>query len=293
MSGPLIEHADTTSALTASETPHADLSEFIQDRGPIPAAEPDRTPWFALTILASLLVCQRIGLIDLDARPDPQREQRLGQLEKSQTVVVDLVEAPSEHAEAKPSQLGIKAAPQPPSPNDPPQQAQTEQPPAEQSNAGRAQPEPLTEPPSKPLQPSEHALSVDDFDVSMAQYMPTAEASERSPKSDQKRARNAGSPERAEEFGAAPVGKQSTYTKATLAMLSRTKPDLFTSRGKVHVAFELDRTGKLKRIVLVTSSGDALLDATIFDWLKQTKYEMPPPGATRDELIYDIYFTVR
>lgn len=298
--------------------PLATLTAF--DRILQPSTDRDRTFLIALGLVFGLHLVALIGALALgDGVPDLSQAERRGQVETSRSIEVELVEAPSEDAERRPSQVGKDVPPAPPMPEVAPSPAQPEVqeakavPPPQQPRAGTP-PEPDAQPakpeeavaseepalaPQKPAEkpkeppkdkPKDQPLKPEDFDTSIADY---AKAVERSAAARKQSQQAALAYERAQEFGAAPVGRQSAYTRATLAMLSRTKPDLFTTRGQVYISFELDRAGKLTSIKLVKSSGDLLLDTTIYDWLKRAKYDVPPPDATHDDLHYDIHFTVR
>lgn len=283
----------TPPAVTSAPPDFAELSPL--DRMWAPSVERDRTIWFALAITAVLQLGVVASWIDLGDGPPPTQgpePERRGQVDTAKTVEVELVEAPSETADRKPSQEGADVKPTPPAPDQPPQEAQPEQ---QEIKEAKAEPAPET-PPEKPQEqqkPKAKPLSVDDFDVSLNDYAKAVERAQAQRKLDKQEQQTARSSERARDFGAAPVGKQSAYTKATLAMLSRTKPDLFITRGQVYVRFLLDRAGKVRRLELIKSSGDALLDSTIVDWLKRAKYEVPPPDAKDEDLLYDIHFTVR
>jgi TonB family protein len=299
-----------------AELPLASLTAF--DRILQPAHERDRTFFIALGIVFLLHLVALIGALELgDAVPDLSQANARGQVEKSRNIEVELVEAPSEDAERKPSQVGRDVTPVPPAPQSTPSPAQPEV--EEAKAAPAAQPPPPASEPAKPEaavaadepalapqkpaekakekptektaeKPKDKPLRPEDFDTSMADYAKSVERAASARKHEQQMAL---AYERAQEFGAAPVGRQSAYTRATLDMLSRTKPDLFTTRGQVFVSFELDRAGKITWIKLVKSSGDLVLDTTIYDWLKRAKYDVPPPDATHDDLHYDIHFTVR
>lgn len=273
----------------ASALPFATLTAF--DRILAPSKQRDRTFFIALGIVFGLHLAALVGALELgEAVPDLSQNEKRGQVEKSSSIEVEFVEAPSETAAAKPSQQGENVKPTPPAPQAPPQQAQPEQ---QEVKEAKAEPVP-EKPPEKPQErekPKEKPLSVDDFDVSLNDYAKAVERAQAQRKQDRQEAVR--SHERVQEFGAAPVGKQSAYSRATLAMLSRTKPELFITRGQVYVRFELDRAGKVKLLQVVKSSNDTLLDSTIVDWLKRAKYEVPPPDATMEDLVYDINFTVR
>ena len=288
----------TVEPLDPTETfaPVAAFSSIAIDRIWFPTVERDRTIWFALGIVVFLQLGTVATWIEGGFAPDQgPPSQQLGQVEKSKTIEVEFVEAPHEDADRKPSQQGEDVAPMPRGPDQPAQEAQPEvkEAKAEPETQPDKPPEKPTEKPPEKQKPKDKPLSVDDFDVSMNDYAKAVERAQAQRKQDRQDQQLARSSERPREFGSAPVGKQSAYTKATLAMLSRTKPDLFITRGQVYVRFELDRTGKVRLLEVLKSSGDSLLDSTIVDWLKRAKYELPPPDATLEDLTYDIHFTVR
>ena len=281
-----VEHPPVAPAL-----PFATLTTF--DRILAPSKQRDRTFFIALGIVFGLHFIALVGALELGERvPDLARSDDRGQVDKSTTVEVEFVEAPSETAAKKEaSQQGEKVQPTPPVPQVQPQEAQPEQ-----QEVKEAKAEPVPDKPDKPKErekPKEKPLSIDDFDVSMADYAKAVERAEAQRKQDKKEQQVARPHERAEDFSAGRAGRHTPYSTATLAMLSRTKPELFITRGQVYVRFELDRAGKVKWLQVLKSSNDTLLDSTIVDWLKRAKYEVPPPDATMDDLVYDINFTVR
>jgi TonB family protein len=263
-----------------------------------PAEVADRTFLFALGIVLFLHVATLAATLRYGDAPPPPDGERRGQVETSQTVTVELVENPDAKAELKPSQIGEDSPPPTPQAEaQQPAKAQPEKPIEPQPEKPvEAPPEPVKPKPETPKaakaerppdRPAERPLKVEDFDVSMKEY---AEAVDRA-QAQRQQARQ--SSERQRQTSAAPVGKQSAYTKTVLALLARTKPELFINRGKCLVGFELDRAGKIRILKVLESSGDTLLDATVVDWLKRTTYPVPPPDATIEDLTYVIHYTVK
>ncbi len=321
------------------ETPHHEVpgrargaaagSELAAD-DPLfrPVRERDLTFWIALGIVLLLHAGFLAASIRIAGEEAAERERR-GQVERSETVTVELVEEPDPDSRSKRSQSGADAPPapfqppaQPPPPPPPRQQAQPEpQPPAPEqaseppaAEVARAEPPPddpslaapqpaasapTTEPPktepakpearkpepAKPQpprpKPAEASLSLDDFDLTMDEYARAV---------DRAQAQRRASADAQRLKGAAPVGRQSEYSKAVIAALAKTKPKSYLTRGSVYVGFELTPSGQLRVVRVLQTSGDPLLDQLGVDAIKKATFPVPPQGTSVRDLTYVIHY---
>jgi TonB family protein len=281
-------------ASEAIETAPGPFAQLIADtRILLPTIDRDRTFYFALAIvvalhLAAFVATYRFGASALD-------RDRRGQVETSQTVTVELVEAPDAASTSKVSRAGETAPPTPPieqPAEDPPQPPMPEQVEQQPQEAQPPRPEPPQPEPPKPKvsaqkpPPPEPPLSLEGFDVSMNDYAAAV---------DRQIAQRKANPRKADPSriaGAAASGYQSAYGKSVIAALGKTKPQLAVAGGEIIIQFMLTRAGDIGYLRVVQSSKDKLLDQMAVDWIKRTKFAVPPPGLDEQELKYQIHWVV-
>lgn len=263
-------------------SPFAELT--AADRIPLPTLQRDRTFLIALAIVIVMHAGALVATIRLgDIPADAANPEKIGQIEKTQTVSVELVEEPSAEAKTKRSQMGEDAPSAPPLP-------ETELAPPEPENQPPEPEKPEPKKAEKPLdKPAEKPLTVDDFDISMDAYAKAVDAAQA------ERRRQRANPRTADASriqGIAAQGRLSPYVRSVQAAISRSKPQvLLLTRGSVYIEFVLNREGKLVSVRLTQSSGDPLLDQAAMDHVKGTKYPVPPADVTQQELNYQIHFS--
>jgi TonB family protein len=293
--------ADAAAAVTSDEpTPSPEVaSEATAERPPLPhlfaelstgdrITQPllyrDRTFLIALGIVAFLSLSSAVAIIPFGDEPPQQSadQEKRGQVEKSETVTVELVENPDAHAKTKLSQMGenapvappVEPAPDQPTPPTPPEPEPKP-------------PEPDKKPqPQKADKPAEKPLTIDDFDVTMKDYAKAVDQAQ-----EQRRLQRQ-TTQKSRVAGAAPQGQQSAYVKSVLAVVAAHKPQVYISKGDVYVQFVLNMSGQIAGIRVVESSGDKLLDQIALDSLKVLKFPVPPPNVNPNDLNYMIHYVM-
>lgn len=236
-----------------------------------PRPERDVTPLIALGLIVLLNMGFAASFVVpvrwMAPAPATERDPR-GQVERSETITVELVENPDAESRLDRSQLGASAAPAPDAPD-----------------AENAPPQPVPPERTPEQSPSEPQLSLDDFDITMNDYVRAVEAAQA--ESRRPRARSAEPPE---VKGAARQGQQSAYAKSVIAALSRTKPTSYLTRGEVYVRFEIDAEGRLKFVRVIQSSNDPLMDKMAVDAIKSARFAPPPADVDPRDLSYVIHY---
>lgn len=261
----------------------------VGDRIIQPLTYRDRTLRIAVILILVLALSSAVATIRLsDDPPDQQASQdqeKRGQVEKSETITVELVEAPDAASRSKVSLAGEDAPVAPPPPVEPKEPAPPGPPEPEDKKA-----EPEKKPQQKAEKPEQKPLTVDDFDVSMADYakaIDEAQAERQRRKTEPPRSAQA-----SRLAGAAPEGKQSPYVKAVLAVVAKNKPQLYITKGEVYVQFVLTRAGQIGALKVVQSSGDPLLDQIALNAIKVLKFPAPPADVNPSDLNYLIHYVM-
>ncbi len=287
-----IVRAHAPSVAPTSVAPTSDQSRLLaDDRIQHSQLPPDRTFWFALAIVAVL----HLGVVVASIRfgiGAPDLDQR-GQVDASRTVTVELVEAPDPAAELKRSQLGDDAPPaaaQEAQREVTPQEevrAEVERPP-EKLEEPKPEPKSATKPPPKPTEKPPPDL--EGIDVTMDAYAAAVDAQAARRRQERQDAQRP-SAERQRLLGAGAQGKQSAYAKSVIEALAKTKPQIYLTKGQVHVAFELTLAGQIKFVKVIQSSRDPLMDDLAVSAIKRAKFTVPPPDVQPRDLSYVIHYT--
>lgn len=281
----LVEEADTTGGVAASRL----LADGRLQHSDLP---PDRTIWFALAIVVVLHLAVvaasirfGIGAPDLDQR---------GQLENARTVTVELVEAPDPAADLKRSQLGDDTPPAPEQIAQPEVAQRDAQPDQKEARAEPERPPDKVEPPPPDPKPEakpnqKPPVNLEGIDVTMDAYAAAVDA-QAARQRQQRSVASRPSAERQRVLGAGAQGKQSEYAKSVIAALAKTKPQVYLTKGEVHVAFELNEAGQIKFIKVLQSSRDVLMDDLAVSAIKRAKFGVPPPNVDPRDLSYLIHY---
>lgn len=277
----------TPDAIPAAPLPHLFAQLSTGDRIVQPLLYRDRTFLIALGLIVFLSLSTAVATIPFGDEPPEQSasQERRGQVEKTETITVELVEEPDARSKLKLSQMG-EDAPVAPSTEPTPDQATIPTPP--EPDEKPAEPEKKQEP-QKAEKPAQKPLTVDDFDVTMNDYakaVDQAQEQRRKQKAQQQTIQNS------RIGGAAPQGQQSPYVKSVLAIVAAHKPKLYLSKGDVYVQFILNTSGQIAAIKVVQSSGDKLLDQIALDSLKVLKFPVPPPNVNPNDLNYVIHYVM-
>ena len=290
-----IEPAQTQAPIPEAETsaqpvaeppplPHLFAELTTGDRIVQPSLYRDRTLLIALGIMAFLLLSTALATIPFGDEPPQQSadQEKRGQVEKSDTVTVELVENPDAHSKSKLSQIGENA------PVAPPTEPAPDQPtPPTPPEPDPKPPQPDKKPqPQKADKPAEKPLTIDDFDVTMNDYAKAVDQAQ-----EQRRLQRQ-TTQKSRVAGAAPQGQQSAYVKSVLAVVAAHKPQVYISKGDVYVQFVLNMSGQIAGIRVVESSGDKLLDQIALDSLKVLKFPVPPPNVNPNDLNYMIHYVM-
>jgi TonB family protein len=250
------------------------------------ATEYDRTFLFALLIVLFLHVLALAASIQLGIGNPPAL--RKGQVENTQTVTVELVEAPDPRSQLKVSQDGSDAPPAPQA-----EEAEAAKPVEAQDE--RAEVRPVREQPkvadAAKDPPKQEPISLEGIDVTLNDYVAAVDAQMAQQRQKRQKAKSAA--DRARVLGAAPEGEQSPYAKSVIAELAKNKPPVAISQGEVLIGFELNPTGTLKFVKVLMSSNDKYLDEMALNAVKRTKFPIAPPGANWEDLTYQISYVFR
>lgn len=259
---------------------------MLAERIELPVLPPDRTWAYALAIVAFLHLIALASAIRLDAAMMASERERQGQLESSNSISVELVEAPDPDATSRKSQAGVEPTPASdakPAASEPTTASTEPQPPAQQATESAAlelapTPDPKPElhvgkPAERPSpKPPPKPVTVEDLDPALLNLS------------------TALSPVETRILGAGAKGRQSPYAASVHAALSRSKPRTARLTGDVFILFTLTPAGKLKSIEIVKSSGNPNLDAAAVEAIKGTRYPVPPPNVEPRDLRYLIHY---
>lgn len=270
--------------------PHIFAQLTVGERTTQPLLYRDRTLLIAALLvlgmaLSSVVATMRFSGVPVEQNASTEDEKR-GQVEKSETITVELVEAPDGASRSKVSQDGETAPAAPPPPVEPKEAAPPGPPEPEEKQA-----EAEKKPELKAEKPAEKPLTVDDFDVSMADYAKAID--EAQAERQRRKTQPVRSAQASRIAGAAPEGKQSAYVKAVLAVVAKNKPQLYLSRGEVYVQFVLTRGGEIAALKVVQTSGDPLLDQIALNAIKVLKFPAPPVDVSPNDLNYVIHYVMR
>lgn len=277
----------TPDAVPSAPLPHLFAQLSTGDRILQPLLYRDRTLLIALGILAFLSLSTVVATIPFGDEPPEQsaEQEKRGQVEKSETITVELVEEPDAQSKSKISQMGENAPIAPPTPPTPDEPSPPTPPEPDEKPA-----EPVKKPePQKAEKPAQKPLTIDDFDVTMNDYAKAVDQAQEQRRR-QKAQQQTSQPPRI--GGAAPQGQQSPYVKSVLAIVASHKPQVYMNKGDVYVQFILNMSGQIAAIKVIQTSGDKLLDQIALDSLKVLKFPVPPPNVNPNDLNYVIHYVM-
>ena len=277
----------TPDAAPSAPIPHLFAQLSTGDRIVQPLLYRDRTLLIALGILAFLSLSTVVATIPFGDEPPEQsaEQEKRGQVEKSETITVELVEEPDAQSKSKISQMGENAPVAPPTPPTPDEPSPPTPPEPEDKPA-----EPVKKPePQKAEKPAQKPLTIDDFDVTMNDYAKAVDQAQEERRRQKAQQQTSQAPRIG---GAAPQGQQSPYVKSVLAVVASHKPQVYINKGDVYVQFILNTSGQIAAIKVVQTSGDKLLDQIALDSLKVLKFPVPPPNVNPNDLNYVIHYVM-
>lgn len=268
--------------------PHLFAQLSTGDRIVQPLLYRDRTLLIALAIL--LVLTTGGGLSQIPWYPDetpssPPPKERIGQNEQS--ISVEIVTEAVPDAKAEMARAGEAA---PPAPPQPPLQLPE---PAETQTEAEAETKPKPEPPKKPEKadkPEQKPLTVDDFDVSMADVVQAVEQAEAERKRRKAQPRTA---DASQVQAAGARGRTTPFSKAVYSALSvRWPPPVALVPGTATVVFQIERDGSVKQIRFLRPSGNKLFDQQVIDAIKTSRLPVPPATVDPAELVIQIEYTL-
>jgi len=281
---------EVSTPAVAGPLPNVFAQLTVGDRITQPLFYRDRTLMFAALLVIGMALSGAVATLRFSAvpaeEPASSEDEKRGQVEKSETITVELVEAPDGASRSKVSKEGEDAPAAAPPPVEPTEAAPPGPPEPEERQAEAAR-----KPEQKAEAPVQKPLTVDDFDVSMADYAKAVD--EAQAERQRRKTQPVRSAQASRIAGAAPEGKQSAYVKAVLAVVAKNKPQLYISKGEVYVQFVLTRGGQIGALKVIETSGDPLLDQIAVNAIKVLKFPAPPVDVSPNDLNYVIHYVMR
>lgn len=245
----------------------------------------ERTLWTgalgATLVYAFLIAAQTVGGFAVPVPLEERQKERRGQ-DGVDTINVELVPDPDKTAKTRRWQEGTEMpAPQPmeqmPQPPQPPQQEQREQ----QETAEAVPEEPQANAP--PLLDLESLV-----DAAAADFSRQVERAFQKPQKRQEERQPVYSAGAMKVRGQGAAGKSDEFTRSVIAALMKTRPGPFAIWGRVLVSFELSPGGTLNYVRVLHSSGNSALDQAAVNAIHKARFQVPPPGLSRQERTYII-----
>lgn len=250
------------------------------------AEQNKRTLWagaaLATLVYASLIATQAMTgvLVPLSER----HKERRGQ-DAPGTISVELVPDPDKTAKTKRWQEGTTAPGPRPSKTlpRPPRMAAVEEPEVQQEKPAKA----LKDEPRPEGSPM--LLDVDSLvDAAAADLDRKIERAYRKKPQKARRQQQAVIAGGVQVRGKGASDRSDAFTRSVIAALMKTRPGPFALWGRVLVSFQITKSGRLKYVHLLHSSGNSALDDAAVKAIRKARFERPPPELTADERTYII-----
>jgi protein TonB len=257
------------------------------------AEQHERTLWAGaagITLLYTAVIASQVLLGTPLSEAERREKERRGQDALPESISVELVPDPDKTAKTRKWHDGAEtpapaASEQPPQP---PQMAELEQP---EVNDAKPTEDPAKDPTQEPREDGSPMMLdieslVDAAAADLTRKIDRAFAKQPQKQRREQQATLSGGDVKVRGSGAS--GKSSEFFRSVIAALMKTRPGPFALWGRVLVSFEISPSGTLNYVHLLHSSGNSALDKAAINAIHKARFEVPPPGLTRDERTYII-----